>query len=520
MKDFLTTINESSTLSPKARREALLPLASNTELARAIRALYHEQNTGLRRAIARALADLAIDQKCRDHMLHQMALLPALPKALLASDDAKLRKNFVELLGRLDADAFASLLIEAYDQETIEYVKPSILLALGNAQSSEEARDFLKTVTLDTDTAEKHNREQTAALRKAQDSLSPRDFHPLPHRPMERARDVILSCPNARITVEELRSLGYDAKPFDAKSGLCVVHNVRTFRDLYKARTFYEAGTLLFESDSLRHAVSGVTSQLLSRAARNLYGTDDLSFRMDVAGQTITQKERMQAYDRVNEVLSLAHSRLHNSPSSYDFELRISCLGKRFIVWMLPGAQNDLRFAYRQQAISASMHPAVAASCARVIAGYNKGSEDVLDCFCGAGTFLLERAQYPYASLSGSDIAPAAIRIAKANAAAAGCKADLFVKNASTPFQKQYDEIIGNMPFGLRVSNHAANQELYRAFFENLKTMLRPNGRAFLFTNEKKLMQTLLGDSFVLEGKINFSAGGLYPSLYILHYKA
>ena len=158
MKDFLTTINESSTLSPKARREALLPLASNTELARAIRALYHEQNTGLRRAIARALADLAIDQKCRDHMLHQMALLPALPKALLASDDAKLRKNFVELLGRLDADAFASLLIEAYDQETIEYVKPSILLALGNAQSSEEARDFLKTVTLDTDTAEKHHR--------------------------------------------------------------------------------------------------------------------------------------------------------------------------------------------------------------------------------------------------------------------------------------------------------------------------------------------------------------------------
>lgn len=512
--DFLTVLMNSSALSPKARREALLPLATNAELACAVRLLLPGNDLACRRAAARALADLATDAGCRRHLLHQLELHPQLPQTVLADGDAKLRKNFAELLGRLDADAYAGLLIDAYQAEPIEYVKPSILLALGNARGSEQACAFLQTVQPAREGEQKHITQQLQALHKAQDSLQPRRFTPLPAAPMAKPRDLILLCPNARITAEELQSLGMDAKAYDARSGLCLAHNVRQFAEIYQARSFYEAGVLLYESDSLRHAAGGLTRALVERNVRNLYGRTDLAYRMDVTGPTITQKERSAVYAAVNA--ALAGSSLHNSPSAYDFELRISCLGKRFIACLFPGSQNDTRFAWRKQAIPASMHPAVAAACCRVIAGYGGRESDVLDCFCGAGTFLLERAQLPCRSLSGSDISPAAVKIARANAASAGIRADWFVKNAVTPFDHTYDEVIGNLPFGLRVSNHAANEALYAAFLENLRRLLRPGGRAFLFTNEKKLMQSLLGAHFLLESKVNFAAGGLYPTLYVL----
>ena len=63
--DFLTVLMNSSALSPKARREALLPLATNAELARAVRLLLPGNDLACRRAAARALADLATDAGCR-----------------------------------------------------------------------------------------------------------------------------------------------------------------------------------------------------------------------------------------------------------------------------------------------------------------------------------------------------------------------------------------------------------------------------------------------------------------------
>ncbi len=514
MNDFLTTITKTTAISPKARRQALLPLASHTELARAVNLLAHSKDISLRRAIVRAFADLSSDQNCRKILLHQFSLRPQLAELLYRDDDAKLRKNFFELLGRLDADLYADLLIRAYQEEKIEFVKPSILLALGNAKQNKDAQAFLQSIPSAFDPSDKHQLAQSQALCKARDSLMPRAFISLPDKPMSKPTEVIFFCPNARVTLDELQSIGLDAKTYSAKDGLCIAHSVKNFYSLYHARTFYEAGILLYESDSLRHAIKGMNKSVVCRNVLNLYQRTDLCYRIDVTGRTITQKERLEAYEQIHQ--ALLDTPLHNSPSSYDFELRISCIGKTFIACLIPGSQNDTRFSYRKQAISASMHPAVAASCCRVIAHYAKKEDSVLDCFCGAGTFLLERARYPHRDLFGSDISASAIKVAKNNASCAKIKAEFFVKNAITPFSHKYDEVIGNLPFGLRVSNHIANQKLYADFFKNLQLTLKPNGHAFLFTNEKKLMQETILPNFCLKGKINFAAGGLFPSLYIL----
>ena len=514
MHDFLTTLYAQKDASPRARREALLPLAKPAELARATQALSYSASPEEQRALTRALSDLCVDAACRRHIAHQFALRPALAGQLLANPDAKVRKNTAELLGRMDADAYADALIAAYRAEEIDFVKPSLLLALGSAHKNEAARAFLASLPPLEAGEAKHQRAQRDALSKAQDSLSPRAFVPVPDAPMQKPRDLLLTCPNARLAAEELSSLGWDARAFDAKSGLALVKNARAFLPVYRARAFYEAGILLFESDSLFHAVHGLTQPLVCRNVKNLYGRLDLSYRLDVVGPTITRDERLRAYRDVQD--ALATSPLHNSPSSYDFTLSILCLGRRFAAVLFPGSQNDTRFAYRKQAVSASIHPAVAAACCRVLAPYAQENSRVLDCFCGAGTFLLERARLPHASLAGSDISPAAVRIAQANAEAAGVSADLFVKDASHPFRHTYTEVIGNLPFGLRVSNHAGNERLYAAFLQNLRHMLAPGGRAFLFTNEKKLLLSEIDGKFALEGRVNFSAGGLYPALFLL----
>ncbi len=67
----------------------------------------------------------------------------------------------------------------------------------------------------------------------------------------------------------------------------------------------------------------------------------------------------------------------------------------------------------------------------------------------------------------------------------------LFVKNALTPFKEQYDEVISNLPFGLRVASHGANRKLYSEFLQNLRGHPAPGGTAFLFTNDKKLLANL-----------------------------
>ena len=105
---------------------------------------------------------------------------------------AKVRKNTAELLGRMDADAHADALIAAYQAEEIDFIKPSLLLALGSAHKNEAARAFLASLPPLEAGEAKHQRAQRDALSKAQDSLSPRAFVPVPDAPMQKPRDLLL----------------------------------------------------------------------------------------------------------------------------------------------------------------------------------------------------------------------------------------------------------------------------------------------------------------------------------------
>ena len=128
---------------------------------------------------------------------------------------------------------------------------------------------------------------------------------------------------------------------------------------------------------------------------------------------------------------------------------------------------------------------------------------------------LFERARFPHNTLTGTDISKEAIAIARKNERHCNSGARFLVKNALTPFSHRYDEVLCNLPFGIRVANHAHNLALYQSFFAALPDILKPDGYAFLFTHEKKLLMQCI-DSFTLVARHTFSAGGLFPSVFVL----
>ena len=125
----------------------------------------------------------------------------------------------------------------------------------------------------------------------------------------------------------------------------------------------------------------------------------------------------------------------------------------------------------------------------------------------------------PYASLTGTDISDEALRAARGNERLAKTGAHFLIKNATKPFEQKYDEILTNMPFGLRVSSHNENLSLYRAFLANLPGMLKPGGYAFLFTHEKKLLKELLSENFSLISQASFFRRRAAPTMFVLQAK-
>ena len=81
-----------------------------------------------------------------------------------------------------------------------------------------------------------------------------------------------------------------------------------------------------------------------------------------------------------------------NAPSDYEIELRL--LEKRdggyaCFLKLLTIAHG--RFAYRKNAVAASIHPATAAMIVALAEPYLKENAQILDPFCGVGTMLIER---------------------------------------------------------------------------------------------------------------------------------
>lgn len=454
------------------------------------------------RACLRVIADAG---KSASDIVQQNS---SLFSGLLKSEDPKIRMLSAEILGsaggypgspkspRTSRGDFTKELVTACHGEQTMFALPSFLLAIG-AQKTEAAKRYLENYTIRSD-AEKHIREEKLALQKALANFVER--RPAQIRILKN--DILaLSCPNTAVTLAEAKQKGLKCK----KSGeFALVSGLEKFPDIYVLRTFDTAYLLLgtCELDGLSEKLAGLQEAILSRM-------NVVNYRLEVAN--ISHKDRLS----VIPVCVSALDRLVNTPSAYSFEIRLEVTGNKVVILLNP--LLDKRFFYRKKAVSASISPAVAASICYSASSHFNPEARVLDNFCGSGTMLFERSFYPHASLTGVDIAQSAVQAALENETSLKSGAKFYHADALRFTSKKFDEVLCNMPFGLRVGTHAHNTQLYESYIAVLPSIMETGGHAFLYTHEKQLLEDILKRRNIrVLSKTTFSAGGLFPALYIL----
>jgi predicted RNA methylase len=434
------------------------------------------------RAALRALAD-ACKRKAPREQIRPLVIRDA--ERLAAISDDKARKTAFALIGLCAPDECAGILASALKSENIRFVRPSIILALGN--TSDPAK-YLKGYVIEPG-EDKHVREEAEALKKA---LS-KGIEPQQLISVVLPEECTLTCISESALREELLA---NNCAFTTSRHVIGAYDVKT-KHTDKLRCYLDSLYYIGDMGSYGQAAEALGAMGLKGAA----------YRVE-AGHLSQYKRREIISDISN---GLAEFGWYDNPSAYSFEIR--CInGRMYAVF------PDKRFVYRKQSIAASINPVAAASIMRLCLPYMKDNADVLDPFCGSATMLIERGYIKKAnSLFGVDISPAAIKAACENRKASGLKIALIKGDILGYGGAVYDEIISNMPFGIRVSGHDSNIKLYAGFADRLLKLLKADGYAFLFTQEKKLLRSEMAKrEFVIVKEEVFETGGLAPTLFII----
>jgi hypothetical protein len=435
------------------------------------------------RAALRALSDMCRKKAVREQI---SPLVVSNVDKLMGIADDKARKTAYRLIGLCAPDCCADKLMQALKNEKTRFVRPSIILALGNTQTPEK---HLAGYVVESGEP-KHMEEEREALKKAlAKSFGQHDINNLRLPEWSALTYIKLSALIAELDYYSLPS---------RSSALKGALEVRT-ADIEKLRCYQEA---LYEVGKMGEF------ELAAKALDSL-GCTGARYRIEAG--SLRPEHRRDAIRDVSEGLS--RFGYQDNPSAYAFEIRLIG-GRMFVIF-----PKDTRFAYRKKSIPASINPVTAASVMRLCLPYMKANARVLDPFCGSGTMLIERALIKKTdALVGIDISAAAIKAACENRKASGRKFALIHGDALHFGTGIYDEVISNMPFGIRVSGHRLNERLYADFGKRLSKLLDHGGYAFLYTLEKRLLRDslkALAEFKIIREEV-FDSGGLSPSLFII----
>ena len=435
----------------------------------------------------------------------------------LQDADAKVRKNACIALGRFKDASIAPVLLTALQQETQEWVSPSLILAIGATQP-QLLKDY-----------KSQNPEETEALRKALDQGAT-----LPSSPVFRdALPLYLSTlPGLEDAVV---SQNLPLKPIPVAIQSSGRYSITTKPETlwqFRAMTEFLLPLSTFDWNIETTLPLPPLEALDTYHAKNT----DIPFRLEL--RHIPLQRHAQRRDRIPDLVSRMaerYPRWRNSPSRYIWELRLEPVGGRRTQeaapptrwqWLAkPCALPDPRFFYRAKDIPASMSGPTAGGIMTLAKPYLTQNARVIDPCCGSGTLLFERHVAGTCTTTGVDIAHSAIEAAKANDAVYQQQhkahtqwigKDILRYTPDEPF----DELFSNLPFGLRVGGHDDNVALYEGLFAKLPQLLKPEGLLVLYSQEVQLLDKLSRQApvSVLVRK-RIEVGGLKPLLLILRWK-
>ena len=410
--------------------------------------------------------------------------------AFLQSDDAKTRKNAALLLGDLAYQNALEALYVAYEAENTLFVKASYLQAMAELDASEKVASLKeKLAQLLSEEVEpenkKHMDEEIRALRKIMIQAEGIRRH-TPELVGKKVKVILLTNRTQRETIRRtidcgeasLHPLGVQVETDDLEK----LMQLRTYRELV-----FPLEVEGYLSDNAVEAANKIWNSGVLALLDNLHKEQgEYYFRIECKSAMDLEKRSMFTRKLATELESLSNGQLINSTSDYEVELRLIANkeGLFFPCIRLLTLKNP-RFAYRKNAISASIHPSTAALIMELAKDYLKEDAQIMDPFCGVGTMLIERnKKVPAKEIYGTDIFGDAIIYARENAELANVKVN-YIHRDFMDFKHEYlfHEIITNMP----LRGKKTKQEMdafYENFFEKAKKILAKDAVIIMYTNE------------------------------------
>ena len=472
---------------------------------------------------AYALNNLSKKKKVQEYLNDNLTLTTLL--ILLNSEDSKVRKNTYIMLGNLSGSDFSKFLLDALNKETVNFCISSIILSLGNYKI-DNISEILKNKLNEVDNKYKNKEIEKNHYEEIKNSiekvlLKNISFNKHEFIGFNDKRDILLTVMPAlkNASMNEIRSKFKDARFVD--DGVLV--SATDYNSVFSLRTFYEA--MLCNKQGVGLAKDKINSYIVNVLKSNFISSchkdNDSPFYYRVEVKSTMNKQRK--IDLINSIKESIDANLNekyiNNPSLYEFEIRIIEKEEKYNIYFKLYTVEDKRYSYRVTDLPASINPTTAAILMQEIKGYLRDDAEVMDAFCGTSTMLIERSFVKrYKSLTGIDISDQAVEYSKINANNVPLKIELVCENILKYEGLEFDEIISNMPFGNRVSNHELNVTLYKRFIAKLDTMLRDKGMAFLLTSEIGLMKELIAKNknLKLVKNIYVESGGLKPHLFVI----
>ena len=417
---------------------------------------------------------------------------------LLQHEDGKTRKNAALFMGDMAFPIFLEPLFLAYLKEEQLFVRSSYLQAM----KAFDYRDYLPKIkeqlerlsnTELTEENKKHIGEEMRGLSDlivAMDGIKAHEF-----RGFHELSEIILltNRKHNQVTLDQITQDHGELLPVGVRlttNNLDKIIPIRTYQELL----FVVPNMKICEMDPIQAAEKIAGSGIVSFMEKRHKGKVPFYFRIELKSKMELSKKSQFVKKMSMELERLTERNLINSPSSYEFEIRLieNKEHKCNILIKLLTIPDD-RFTYRKEALATSIKPVNAALLVELAKEYMVEDAQVLDPFCGAGTMLIERQKVVKANTSyGIDCQEAAIKAAKINTQAAS-QIIHYVHKDFFEFTHEYlfDEIFTNMPFAMGHKSEEEIYELYVRFFDRAKMLLNKTGRIIMYTHNRDYVRRL-----------------------------
>lgn len=437
-----------------------------------------------------ALRQQIKSEEVKQQLIQKMDKLGDSFLEFLKHEDAKTRKNAALLLGDLAYEPAVETLYNGYVEEKTLFVRASYLQALAELDITEKLPDLrdalqqLLEMEVEPDN-KKHIDEEIRALRKIIIQNEGIQRHTMDIK----GKKVSVILLTNRIQRETIRRTIEDGVATLHPLGVHVetehlekVMQLRTYRDM----VFPLQMDGFLPADATKAAEGIVNGKILEILDSLHKEGGEYYFRIEVKSAMDLEARSTFTRKLASELERLSKGRLINSTSDYEVEIRlIANKDGLFFPCLKLSTIKSKRFAYRKNAIAASIHPSTAALIMELSKDYLKENAQIMDPFCGVGTMLIERnKKMPAREMYGTDIFGEAITFARENTDAAGVKIN-YIHRDFFDFKHGYlfDEIVTNMPLRGKKSKQEMD-EFYANFFEKAKEILAEDATIIMYTNE------------------------------------